>query len=85
MAERYIERFYGSCGHQENKEISKKEFEQLVSPHLMHGPVSSGYAAHETTVEGDTQVVHVYPHRYSVCGECMARQFASAFSEDSRG
>lgn len=79
---RYIVRFHGSCGHQEDRE-SHEKFIEMSSPHMEYGAVSSGMVTCEVTTEGEDQVVHTYPGRYCVCYKC-AMEILEADARDYR-
>ncbi len=75
MAERFVMRHYGSCGHVVDEE-SKELFDKYAAPFVAHPPVGDPTPfQNEVTTETDggvtTKVVHVHPFRYFNCKNCI--------------
>ena len=67
MEIKYILRFYGSCGHIENTEISLEEFERWSAERLSKTIFGDHLVKAEVTVEENNKIVHIYPERYCCC------------------
>lgn len=66
-----ILRFYGSCGHIENKEISNEEFEKWTAETIVKTIFGDSLHKNEVTIEDENQIVHIHPFRYCCCEKCM--------------
>lgn len=66
-----ILRFYGSCGHIENKKISNEEFEKWTAEIIVKSIFGDYPHKNEVTIEDENQFVHVYPFRYCCCYKCV--------------
>jgi hypothetical protein len=68
-----ILRFYGSCGHIEDKLISEEEMNNWKKPVIVKS-IFGGENSHinEVTTEEENSIVHVHPFRWCSCEKCMA-------------
>lgn len=66
-----ILRFYGSCGHIENKEISNEEFEKWSTERIVKSIFGDYPHKNEITLENGSRIVHVVPFRWCSCEKCM--------------
>lgn len=69
-----ILRFYGSCGHIEDKLISEEEMNNWKKPVIVKS-IFGGENCHlnEVTIEDENQIVHIHPFRYCCCEKCMMK------------
>lgn len=70
-----ILRFYGSCGHIEDKLISEEEMTDWKKPVVVKS-IFGGENSHinEVTIEGEYSIVHVHPFRYCCCYSCFEEE-----------
>lgn len=66
-----ILRFYGSCGHTEDKEISNEEFEKWSAERIVKSIFGDYPHKNEITLENGSRIVHVVPFRWFSCEKCM--------------
>ncbi len=66
-----ILRFYGSCGHTTNEEISKEQFENWTAERIVKSIFGDYPHKNEVTIEDGDQIVHVEPFRWCSCEKCM--------------
>ena len=65
-------RFYGSCGHVQNTEVSEESFAGWSKPVIHKSVFGDQEVVNEVTQEGDARIVHVYPFRWCCCADCFA-------------
>ena len=66
-----ILRFYGSCGHIEDKEISNENFEKWTAETMVKTILGDSLHKNEVTIKDENRIVHVHPFRYCCCENCM--------------
>lgn len=64
-------RFYGSCGHIEDSEISEHHFSELTKEIINKTIFGDLPVKNEVTQEEGNEIVHVHPFRFFVCMKCM--------------
>lgn len=73
VAERFVMRHYGSCGHVVDEE-SKESFDHFAAPRDVGCPIMGtikGFQNEVTTEPDGTKIVHVHPLRYCPCKNCI--------------
>lgn len=70
----YILRFYGSCGHITNEEISEELFIEYSKEILVKTIFGNVLHKNEITKENEKQIVHIHPFRFCICRDCMKEE-----------